>query len=234
MKKVLQISLALAILTLSFLFSSNISSAKGNIIFVGDSRTVYISKWADPDENISFIAKNGEGYDWFIETAVPEVNSIKTAGDTIVIWLGVNDYCSLHLGTNPWSAYASLINRLANGSWSDCNVYVASVGYVDRNRIIKYYKKDTRSNASQMGDAAKVNGICDYNKKLNNSLDSDLISWIDLEDTIGILPYDVSSDPGFWLTRSNKLKDGLHYSEEKTLEIYNYILEAIGYHATNK
>lgn len=229
MKKILQISLFLAILSLSFLFSSKISFAKGNIIFVGDSRTVYMSKWANPDENISFVAKNGEGFDWFLETAIPEVNTIKTAGDTIVIWLGVNDYCTLDLGINPWNAYSSVINRLANGNWSDCNVYVASVGYIDRGRIIKYYKKDTRSNASQMGDSAKVNGISDFNTKLYNLLDTNVVSWIDLEEIIGIIPYDISSDPGIWLTRSNKLKDGLHYSQEKTLEIYDYMLEAIGY-----
>lgn len=194
------------------------------LIIVGDSRTNNMSKWVSTTVNTQFIAKSGEGYLWFEQNGIEDVNMIKNPGDVIVIWLGVNDYFSNALGTDPWKAYSQKINELAATDWADCSVYVAEVGYVDTNYIYNYNNKITRANVSQINSPYKIQGIQEFNKKLRNSLSQD-ITWINTNDIIGIKANDTDLTPEeLWVVRSNGMVDGLHYGVEVSQKVYNHFV----------
>lgn len=215
--------------TLLSLFIPNVLHAQ--VILVGDSRSVNIDRWAN-DGSMVVIAENGKGYKWFVDTAIGRVNGVKQKGDTIIIWLGVNDYRAVSVSSRPWETYASKINALAKGVWKDCTVYVASVGYVDMHLIKSHYNKLNRSNAMYIGGSVKVNGIADYNKKLRASLSSN-VKWIDLESTIGIPANDKGTDETIWYYRASTGKyDGLHYGKSYTKKIFKYLLSSVSGHNT--
>lgn len=194
------------------------------LIIIGDSRSNNMSKWIIPSVRTEFVAEAGQGYQWFVQEAIDEVNEIKNPGDTIVIWLGVNDYYSNILGGNTWTMYANIINSLAVNEWSDCKINVAAVGYVDRTRMLAYYGKDTRSNVTPLDGGNGINGIQDFNLKLKESL-CKKVSWLDTYRVIGINANDTDRTPeDIWYTRANGQKDGLHYSESKTQEIYDFFV----------
>ena len=94
----------------------------GRIIWVGDSRFVGQSQYAK-DNNDTYIAKVAMGYNWFNSTAIPQVNAVKQAGETIVVNIGVNDMNS--------SALCARLNQLAESDWKDCNVIFMSVNPVN-------------------------------------------------------------------------------------------------------
>jgi hypothetical protein len=198
------------------------------LIIVGDSRTNNMKKWVtDTSIDTRFIAKVGQGYNWFVNTAIEETNNMLNPGDTIIVWLGVNDYYKSNLGDNPWRIYAKKLNELVNNDWKDCNVYVASVGYVDRNLMKLYYKKDNGSNINQLNHGIRIKGIQAFNEKLRQSLDYS-ITWIDTFDVIGINEDDNGTDESIWVTRTNGKIDGLHYGVAKTQEIYEYFVSQVG------
>lgn len=204
------------------------NSSDGNeikkLILVGDSRTNNMNKWVKTSVPTEFVAKSQMGFRWFEEDAIDHVNAIKNKGDVIVIWLGVNDYNSVSLGGDTWTVYANKINSLANNEWSDCKVYVAAVGYVDRAKQYAYYGKDIRSNVTQLSYGNQIYGIAEFNNKLKEAL-NDKTTWLDTYDVIGIQSDDITvTSDNIWYTRANGLKDGLHYSKSKTQEIYNYFV----------
>lgn len=205
--------------------ASNSSTTQRNLILVGDSRTNNMKNWVDTSISTSFIAKAGEGYQWFMEEGIDRVNSMKQPGDVIIVWLGVNDYFSNDYGEETWTLYADTINSLAENEWSDCKVYVASVGYVDRARNIAYYRKDKRSNVTRLSNYLQIKGIREFNKNLNASL-SKKVTWLCTYKVIGIKNTDYSQTPAsMWVTRANGKTDGLHYGISKTQEIYDYFVE---------
>ncbi|MCR4788110.1 MAG: hypothetical protein K5888_05970 [Lachnospiraceae bacterium] len=59
-------------------------------IFVGDSRMVQMHA-ALGNTGVLYIAENAKGYDWFVEKAIPQIDSACGKGSRIVINLGVND-----------------------------------------------------------------------------------------------------------------------------------------------
>ncbi len=206
--------------------NTDISDYSDNkLIIVGDSRTNNMSKWVLTNVNTEFICKEGQGYDWFCKTAVGEVNSIKKPGDTILIWLGVNDYNSDKLGGNPWIYYSDKINSLAAGKWKDCKVYVAEVGYVDANLIQAYYGKKLKSNVTQLSTGYKIKGIKEFNYNLKEGL-NDGVTWIPTNTVIGIKGNDkAATSKNLWVTKIDGKKDGLHYGREITRKIYQYFVE---------
>lgn len=195
------------------------------LIMVGDSRTFNMSNWVKTSVDTTFVAKSGEGYRWFVKDGIPKINKVLNKGDSIVIWLGVNDYRLASLGKYPYKKYASKINHLVKTTWKHCNVYVASVGYVDETRIKQFYNKYNRSNTKQIG-SVPVKGISDYNKKLKQALDPD-VHWINLKNVIGIKEKDRKTRDDIWVRRKDGRRDGLHYSPEKTQKIYDYIVAHI-------
>ncbi len=202
-----------------------IAYTENQLIIVGDSRTNNMSKWVKTSVNTEFISKEGEGYEWFCNEAIKNVNSIKKPGDVILIWLGVNDYNSDKLGTKSWVKYADKINELAGNQWKDCTIYVAEVGYVDSNIMKKYYGKKTKSNVTQLYTGTKVKGIKQFNLNLKGNL-NDTITWITTNSTLGIKGNDnQTNQTDIWITKSNGKKDGLHYGKEITQKVYDYFVQ---------
>ena len=194
------------------------------IIWVGDSRSAYIKKNITIPKNVTIIAKTGKGYKWFKEEAEAEVAKVRKDGDTIVLWLGVNDYRSPSLGGEPYQVYADEYTRLIENEWKKNKVYVVSVGYVDMEKIYQYYGKYNRANSSRLPGQIRVNGIRGFNTSLKKEL-PDSIDWIDITDVVGISAKDnIRASKSDFLKRKNKKYDGLHYSTSKSREIFNYVL----------
>ncbi|BBF42937.1 hypothetical protein lbkm_1623 [Lachnospiraceae bacterium KM106-2] len=223
-KKRIYLGLFLTIIILIFC-GKDVFATNKKLIMVGDSRTFNMSNWVKTSAKTTFVAKSGQGYQWFVKEGIPKINECKRKGDCIVVWLGVNDYRLAALKKNPYQLYAAKLNRLAKKEWKDCKVYVVSVGYVDEKRIQNYFHKHNRSNTKQIGKVP-VKGIYDFNNKLKKSLNSK-IKWIDIRDVIGIKENAKRTKANIWVTRKNGQKDGLHYSPAKTQEIYDYIVSHI-------
>lgn len=202
---------------------------ENKIIIVGDSRVASMETFVDnEDYNVYFIGGPTKTYDWFEKEAVKEINKVKNPGDSIVIWMGTNDYrmYDIFTGYELYEKYAKLYNKLAEKRWADCDVYVASVGYVDKTKIMNFYTHSSYSNIRRIGVNSTVSGIRGFNKKLKQEL-SDEITWIDLNKTIGLKANDGLTDTSFWYVRDNGKVDGLHYSEEVTKKAFDYIMKVI-------
>lgn len=223
------ITVTAAELNNSINMNSSISRIKNNLeidnnklIIVGDSRTYNMSKWVNPTVHTEFVAKNGEGYLWFVKEAVTKVNNMIKPGDSIIIWLGVNDYTSNDLGNDSWKAYSEKINSLVANEWAECKVYVASVGYIDRNKYKSFFGKDAKANVNDKN----VKGIQEFNINLKAELSSN-ITWLETNRVIGIKSSDKDYIPdNIWISRENGLKDGIHYGKTKTQEVYNYFVNS--------
>jgi hypothetical protein len=194
------------------------------LILVGDSRINNMSQWVSTCVDTEFVAKAGEGYEWFLNTGIEQVNKIREPGDVILIWIGVNDYNHADLGGNSWDLYAGEINSLAEGEWSDCRVIVVETGYVDIQRIFNFYGKIDRANVTQIDNGLIVKGIQEFNVKLKNCLSS-RVSWLTVNSFLGLNSSDTDTTPdSMWVIRENGLTDGIHYGPIKTQGIYYYFV----------
>ena len=100
-----------------------------DIIFVGDSRFVQM-KNAVGENPYRWIAKGSQGYDWFVEEAVAQIDAAVQSGTKILINFGVNDVANE-------AAYAELVNRKA-AEWEalGAEVYYSSVNPVEDGRYV--------------------------------------------------------------------------------------------------
>ncbi len=124
-----------------------------DIIFVGDSRFVQMEDAAG-ENPYRWIAKVSQGYDWFSEVAVPEIDEAAQSGTKILINLGVNDVANE-------KAYAGLVNRKA-AEWEEkgAEVYYSSVNPVEDGRYVTEEKVES------------------FNRSLQEDLDPS-VEWID-------------------------------------------------------
>ena len=106
------------------------TSAKemASILWVGDSRTAGMRNALATlgiTDSCTFIAKDGEGFRWFKESALPELNAALSQNpDTIVVSnMGVNDLADL-------DAYISLYYELFD-QYPDTRFYILSVNPAD-------------------------------------------------------------------------------------------------------
>jgi hypothetical protein len=203
----------------------------GKLIIVGDSRTRNMSRWVRTSSvETRFVAESGKGYEWFISEGIDEVSEIAEAGDTVLVWLGVNDYNNISLynkyGKTPWELYTEIINQLSVNEWANLKVCVAGVGYVDRSRLITYYGVDSRSNVADIDENLPISGIQGFNTYLKENLYTN-ISWLNPANIIGIASNDEPTRVNVWLKRSNGLYDGLHYNKATTQKIYDYFAKQI-------
>lgn len=229
MEKNISRKIMLTTVIIMLIFSTSIPATAANknrLIIVGDSRTYNMCQWVPATNQTVFIAKNGQGYLWFEEEAVNKVTKLVKTGDSIVIWLGVNDYFQNMKGQDSWKVYADKINNLSENEWSGCKIYVASVGYVDRNRMLDYYGKVTRTNITRLDGNRKIKGIKEFNESLCKNLSKN-ITWLDTYEVIGIDHSDSNYIPeDIWATRTNGQKDGLHYGQAKTKQVYDFFIES--------
>ena len=123
------------------------------LVFVGDSRTVQM-QLAVGNTDKAYIAKVGEGYSWFSNTALAEIPHYAGAGTTMIINFGVNDLANA-------SKYIRLINRNID-DWLNAGITV-------------YYAAVT-----PVGEGASVTNaqIENFNAKMQSELDS-RIKWLD-------------------------------------------------------
>lgn len=231
-RKIISIVILLVLLPATPIYATEKTEPyTGKLIIIGDSRTRNMSKWVRTGTiETRFVAKSGMGYEWFVSEGAAQVTEIAEAGDTILVWLGVNDYNSNKLystyNKSPWELYSEEINYLAKNDWAKFKVCVAGVGYIDRNRILNYYGGDKKSNVAQIGTGVQINGIKDFNAKLKKSLDKS-VTWMNPIYTIGISSSDETTKQSLWVKRANGLYDGLHYNKATTQKIYNYFAKKV-------
>ena len=114
--------------------------------FLGDSRTVGMDSavsLSDMDD-VFVVAECGMGYDWMIETGLPEVQDIMKDHPEYEEWklitnLGINDVCCS--AGNYMEAYEELLD--------DITIYVVSVNpckgtYKDLNRYVVAFNKELK------------------------------------------------------------------------------------------
>lgn len=228
-KKFLLLSIVLILIITGILGKT--VNASGKVIIIGDSRTRNMSRWVKTSAmETRFIAKSGQGYEWFINEAAKEATGLAEKGDTILIWLGVNDYDASVLfdkyGKTPWELYVEAINKLAETDWADCKVCVAAAGYVDRGRMISFYGFDIKSNVTVINNSLPINGINGFNNYLKEHLDSSII-WFNPNEILGISDNDSTTRGHLWVKRSNGMYDGLHYSKVTSQKIYDYFVREV-------
>lgn len=140
--------------------SSNSSSNKNNIIYVGDSRMVglCLSVNLSSKEDCS-IAKGSMGYNWFSNTALPQIKSKLNSNknSTVVIYMGTNDL----LNNGAFESYAKDYNQLAK-DYNDSSIMIVSVTEIDDNKAVE--------NGYQVKNSQVVN----FNNSLKKSLSSDV------------------------------------------------------------
>ena len=122
-------------------------------LFVGDSRTVQL-KTAVGSTDKAYVAKVGEGYSWFKNTALPQIPNYAGNGTVMVINFGVNDLANA-------SKYIRLVNNNID-SWeaAGIKVYYAAVTPV----------KNCKTVSNEQ--------IEKFNAKLKSQLDP-RVTWID-------------------------------------------------------
>ncbi len=123
------------------------------LVFVGDSRTVQM-EMAVGSSDKAYIAKVGEGYSWFKNTALSEIPSYAGNGTTMIINFGVNDLSNA-------GKYISLINSNID-AWTNAGITV-------------YYAAVT-----PVGDGTSVSNeqIERFNARMQAELDP-RINWLD-------------------------------------------------------
>lgn len=143
-------------------------------IFIGDSR-IHGMKNAGVISDKNTIYEDGQGYDWFVETAINEANNLMTSSGryNIFIWLGINDF-SLE--------YVEKYAELANNEWHKHKIYVMSVGPVDEEK-----------------SGIKNSNISEYNEKIANMISSKNISNLKYYN----ISYDISNYDSTGLHYSN-------------------------------
>ncbi len=122
-------------------------------LFVGDSRTVQM-KTAVGSTDKAYVAKVGEGYSWFKNSALPQIPNYAGNGTTMIINFGVNDLANA-------SKYIKLVNSNID-AWTAAGikVYYAAV------TPVKNYKTVSNDQIER------------FNAKLKSQLDP-RITWID-------------------------------------------------------
>lgn len=101
---------------------------EGDIIFIGDSRTVGMQQ--NVSSNATFICKTGSGYNWMVDTAFAKTDRIVENGKSVVILMGVNDIENASL-------YVDAVNKKAK-EWKGkgAATYFVSVNAVDDEKTI--------------------------------------------------------------------------------------------------
>ncbi|MBQ6589760.1 MAG: SH3 domain-containing protein [Butyrivibrio sp.] len=121
-------------------------------LFVGDSRTVQM-QMAVGSTDKAYIAKIGEGYSYFKNTAIGQIPSYAGQGTIMIINFGVNDLSNA-------SKYIKLVNDNID-TWENAGITV-------------YYSSVTPVGSCNVSNAQIEN----FNAALQNGLDS-RVHWID-------------------------------------------------------
>lgn len=183
------------------------------IIFVGDSRTVYLGQdlnrlGYNKNKKMQFIARKAQGYQWLVSTAYPKLLSTLKAAPTcrkaVIFNFGINDLMNI-------SSYITYLNQIADTLYKyNCDLYYMSVNPTDNPKCLAYNHPPRDENL-----------LAAFNQALQTSLDKRYIYL----DTISFLNRKLSEGK---LNSGNFTEDGLHFTEFTNKYIYsrtNYILQ---------
>lgn len=184
------------------------------VYFVGDSRTVglQLALGNSAPSNVDFVCKGNQGLDWFRQTGYRELlqklskQSRKTK-KAVIINLGVNDMSNI----NTYVVYMRKVSENLKQNYN-CDMYYLSVNPVN-SAMIRSYGAGTRTEAQ----------VAAFNKTIYRKLCSGSDrAFIYINTCTNLQKYGWSSnryDAGIY--------DGLHYSVETTLRIYDYCIRKL-------
>ncbi|HIY01690.1 MAG TPA: InlB B-repeat-containing protein [Candidatus Blautia faecipullorum] len=187
----------------------------GMVYFVGDSRTAGMEEvlGSRVPSNVKFIYKGGGGLSWLQQTTgdggyrqllLELKKQPKRMKKAVVVNLGVNDYQNL-------SAYIQYMKRLAINLRSNynCTMYYMSVNPVNSAMIRSYGAGDRTENQVALFNRRIYQYLCSGNNRyftyINTCTNLQKYGWISNRHNAGIY-------------------DGLHYSNETYLRIYDYCI----------
>lgn len=188
------------------------------VYFVGDSRTVQMD-WAIGSQrpsNVDFVAQGGEGLNWFVNNGgydilLKKINQKimedKDAKIAVVINLGINDM-------QNYNAYIKYMRNISKGLKMrfNCDTYYMSLNPIN-SAIIEACGLIPRTEAQ----------VAAFNRSIYNGLCSGSNRYFTYIDTYSVLRrYGWLSNP-----KNMGSSDGLHYSNETYLRIYNYAVSKL-------
>lgn len=167
-------------------------------LFIGDSRTVGMCESYKLCQGFEYIAKIGEGYYWFKNTAIPKINEkINNKNYNIIILMGVNGAGDTKtLGKNEAIKYYNMVSSLATSTWKNQNIIFVSV-----NPVLDGYSYTYTVAVNSFNDEMKL--------RINESK----ISNLKYCDTNSELTINISN-----------ASDGLHYNKAIYQQIYDIII----------
>ena len=188
------------------------------VVFVGDSRTEFMSNVlknmpANVTENVKFVCKRGEGYEWLISTGYQELyrlvehdtNSILQKKTAVIFNFGVNDLKKY----KKYASYYNLIEPILTSK--GCELYFMSVNPINR----KMLSNADRADRSE----AELRRMNDY---LRENLSS-AYTYIDMYSYLKSTGYSFSSDH----YGAGTIDDGLHYTAATYKRIYARCLDSL-------
>ena len=173
-------------------------------IWIGDSRMVGMQRVMQGTSPLDvFIAKGATYFEWFRDTAVPEMKRYLSDGEAwnVIIEMGVNDCAN---NTKGWSAftvsdYIALINRLTN-EYPKVRFYFMSVG-----RTVGNYQGTTVIRKHQLNPE-----INDFNARIQNDC------------------YAIYLAVGEYIYKNAlTYADGVHYTAATNRAIYDYVVSRL-------
>ena len=184
------------------------------VYFVGDSRTVFMERALgnSAPSNVDFVCETGQGLTWFKETGYRELvrklaRQSKNTRKAVIINLGVNDLQNINGYVSYMKAVATNLKKNYN-----CEMYYLSVNPVNSAVI--------RANAGYVRTEAQ---IASFNKTIYQKLcNGSKRSFTYINTCTNLQKY------GWISNRFNTgVNDGLHYSTETTLRIYDYCIRKL-------
>lgn len=171
------------------------STIEGNVIFIGDSRTVGMCNTVQISDNEDCsIADNGKGYDWLTGTEIANKLDEKLKGNPksyVVINMGVNDLKTNGIAENYIKYYNDLVV-----TYSNIHLVVVSVTPIDDEKAAKNEYKVTNEE------------VVNFNETIKNGIDSNKISYCDVYSKI---------------IDNFETVDGIHYESNTYNTIYTEI-----------
>lgn len=184
------------------------------VYFVGDSRTVGLKSalGSSVPSNVDFVCKGGQGLDWFRQEGYKELVSklaqqSKNTKKAVIINLGVNDLSNI----NSYVTYMKKVSENLQKNYN-CEMYYLSVNPIN-SAMIRSYGGATRTEA-QVAYFNKIiyQKLCSGSNRaftyINTCTNLQKYGWISNRYDSGIY-------------------DGLHYSNETTLRIYDYCIKKL-------
>lgn len=182
------------------------------VYFIGDSRTVAIDDalGSKQPKNVVFISKGGMGYTWLKNTAYPKllqyVKKNSKYKKAVVIGFGANDIQNINYYISFYNTIGTTLKKY------NCDLYLTPINPVNsaviKNHFGSIKKYRTETNVKKF-NSQLYNKVC---KKNNNFTYINTYNYLLKTGWISYRQY-------------TSVRDGLHYSANTSLKIYNYVIK---------